>query len=153
MTRGFETTPGEFERQFNEALLARNEDRADDAVSLLETLLATDIDRATVAMTLTTTLLYEKDKKDKPDPARAERLLSEAMVLRPRSEIASVALLHALVDLGRRGDAFAEAKRFLVLRDSEEYSRMLREMTDYLRTRRVVDDVAHDEREDDSRPK
>ncbi len=54
----------------------------------------------------------------------------EAVELSPKSELASLGLFHTLWNLNRVWDAYGEAKRFLSLRDSEEYFRMIEEMRD-----------------------
>jgi predicted Zn-dependent protease len=56
------------------------------------------------------------------DYEAAERSLSIAITLRPRSELASLAMFHTLKHLNRVNDAFGEMRRFLAIRpESREY--------------------------------
>ena len=56
------------------------------------------------------------------DYESAESSFLMATALRPRSELASLAMFHTLKHLGRINDAFAEMRRFLALRpESHEY--------------------------------
>jgi tetratricopeptide (TPR) repeat protein len=54
----------------------------------------------------------------------------QAVRLSPRSEKASVVLLHVLRGTGRHGEARDEMKRFLAIRWSDEYARILKETGD-----------------------
>ena len=118
-------TPDEFRKKFDEALQARDRDDVDEGIRMLEELLLVGQHRAAVLGTLGSLLLYEKE-----DAARAEPLLRELIALSPRSERGSLAFFHSLIGIGRVDDAFAEAGRFLQLRDSEEYRRLLKDIAD-----------------------
>ena len=111
-------TREEFEHKFNAASQARDRDAPDEGIGLIEELLLSGQDRPVV---LGTMFSYEKDDAVRPEP-----VLRESVALSPRSEMASIALFHPLVRLGR----LAEAERFLVLeaQDSEEYRRLLTEI-------------------------
>ena len=59
----------------------------------------------------------------------AECSFSMALALRPRSELASLCMFHTLRHLGRVNDAFAEMRRFLILRpESREYALLRQEL-------------------------
>lgn len=59
----------------------------------------------------------------------AEKSLSVAVALRPRSELASLTMFHTLKHLGRINAAFAEMRRFLALRpESREYELLRQEL-------------------------
>ncbi len=63
------------------------------------------------------------------DYAAAETSFSIAIDLRPRSELASLAMFHTLKHLRRVDDAFAEMRRFLALRpEAPGYELLLSEM-------------------------
>ena len=60
-----------------------------------------------------------------PEAIAAFRRATE---LAPQSELASLSLFHCLIDQGGTDAAFDEMRRFLFLRDSDEYRRLLREI-------------------------
>jgi predicted Zn-dependent protease len=63
------------------------------------------------------------------DYEAAEKSLAIAITLRPRSELASLAMFHTLKHLHRVNDAFAEMRRFLAIRpESREYELLRLEM-------------------------
>jgi tetratricopeptide (TPR) repeat protein len=62
------------------------------------------------------------------DFSNAFECYQKAVKLSPKSELASLGLFHTLWDMGRERDAFEEAKRFLSLRESEEYLKLIEEM-------------------------
>ncbi len=53
--------------------------------------------------------------------------LREAVAMRPKSEISSLALFHVLWGLDKRRDAVQEMGRFMALCDSEDYREMFTE--------------------------
>ena len=116
-------TPDEFEQRFNAAVQARDRDAPDEAIRLLEELLPVGLHRPLVLGWIGLLFLYEKE-----DPDAAEPLLRETVQVAPRWTTALIAFFHTLVDLGRMDEALAEAERFLALRDSERYRRLLQEM-------------------------
>ena len=67
------------------------------------------------------------------DLSKALDCYIETVSLSPKSELASLGLFHTLWDLGRAGEACNEAKRFLSLRESEEYFLLIEEMRDAFR--------------------
>ena len=70
--------------------------------------------------------LYFKQK----DFERSSDCLREVVELSPNSELGSIQLFHTLWDMGKEWEAFAEAKRFLSLHDSQAYFSMIEEMRD-----------------------
>lgn len=58
----------------------------------------------------------------------AAQYLRHTVHLAPRSERASIGLFHCEVRLGRVDSAFEEMRRFLKIRDSEEYRRLVDEI-------------------------
>jgi tetratricopeptide (TPR) repeat protein len=64
------------------------------------------------------------------DYVHAHDCYQKAVELKPESELASLGLFHTLWDMGREREALAEAKRFLSLRESEEYFKLAEEMRD-----------------------
>lgn len=64
------------------------------------------------------------------DLEKARICYEEATALSPNSELASLGYFHTLWNMGREWDAYAEAKRFLSIRDSEEYFLTIEEMRD-----------------------
>ena len=59
------------------------------------------------------------------DPRRAEDHFRQAIALRPRAELPSLGLYHALAEMGQWERAFEEIVRFVALRDSAEYRELL----------------------------
>lgn len=55
--------------------------------------------------------------------------LTKSVALAPRAELPSLYLFHALWKVGRVDDAFDEARRLLRQRPSDEYRRLMREIT------------------------
>lgn len=62
------------------------------------------------------------------DNGSGEQYFREAVQIAPRSEAASLGLVHSLMGLGREDKAFDEMRRFLSLRASAEYSRILEDI-------------------------
>jgi predicted Zn-dependent protease len=110
----------DFEAQFNLALKLRADGRPAAAIELLVELRAREQSRPAVAGMLGAILLYDLD-----NPAEALSHLLESSKLSPNSELASVALFHALFELERTGEAFDEMRRFMSNHRSEEYERLL----------------------------
>jgi tetratricopeptide (TPR) repeat protein len=115
-------TETEFEAAFDSALGLRETD-PEAAVAALEALLKVNLHRASVVGVLAGTLLYEIG-----DLSRALPYAKDSVALSPRSERASLALFLALIRQGEEVAAFEEARRFLSLRESEEYRRLLQEL-------------------------
>jgi len=65
---------------------------------------------------------------DLNDFTKALECYRKAVVIKPKSELASLGLFHTLWNLGKRDEAFDEMRRFLSISSSEEYSRLLSEM-------------------------
>ena len=63
----------------------------------------------------------------------------KAVKLNAESELASLGLFHTLCNMERESEAFAEAKRFLSIRESEEYFLLIEEMRDSLNETTTVD--------------
>lgn len=63
-----------------------------------------------------------------PDLENALICYQETVSISPKSELGSLGLFHTLWDMGREAEAFAEAKRFLALRDSIEYLKLFEEI-------------------------
>lgn len=124
MPRG---TSAKFEEVFNAALKARCAGDVENALELCgraleqgegvdNTLLAAAHGEcAHICMFLLVT----------PDINEAERHFKAATQLVPKSELASMGLFHALVELGRWRDALEEIVRLVSLRDSPEYRELL----------------------------
>jgi len=62
------------------------------------------------------------------DWQRALPLYQRTVSLSPESELASLGLFHSLWNVGKRKEALAEMKRFLSLKESEEYRQLIKEI-------------------------
>ena len=113
----------DLEADFERATSLRDGGDLAQARAILERLASEGPDRFVVWLVLGG---VQMDQEDYPG---AERSFSMVTALRPRSEIASIALFHTLRHLGRTNDAFAEMRRFLALRpESHEYDILRREL-------------------------
>ncbi len=63
------------------------------------------------------------------DAQRAAECFTRATQLNPSLEIASLGLFHALWSLGKQSAAFDEMRRFRRVSQSDEYERLIAEMT------------------------
>jgi len=122
-------TKVDHENRFDAAVAMTREGRHGEAVAALEELIDLAGDdprvRAAAHAYLGGLHLYERG-----DPVRAEPHFLAALALHPKAERASLGLFHSLVGQGRIEEALEEARRFLALRPSEEYSTLLTEMLD-----------------------
>lgn len=111
------------EALFEEALKLRDSGQIEAAIEKLEEIL-NENRRSDAAMFGTLGNIYWKSK----DFPNASKCFRKAVKLSPQSELASLGLFHTLWDMGRERDAFEEAKRFLSIRDSEEYFKLVEEL-------------------------
>lgn len=115
----------DFEIEFKRAVELRHRGLTDEAIEIFRKLLETSQHRASVLGMIGGLYLFDKES-----PTDALPFLEESAKLAPKSEMASVCLFHAFWNLNRTDDAFNEMKRFLALRDSEEYQRLLAEINE-----------------------
>lgn len=113
-------TPIQFKRLYDDALELRQHQHPRDAVRILKELEGMHVHRPAVIGMLGTILLYDLEDVDGALP-----YLRESVSLSPRSEVSSIALFHAWIRKGERAQALREAKRFVLRRPSDEYSRLL----------------------------
>jgi predicted Zn-dependent protease len=66
---------------------------------------------------------------DLDQPTKAAKYFRRATKLSPRSELASLGLFHSLWSVDAVDAAFAEMRRFLKRADSQEYAKLLRDLT------------------------
>jgi predicted Zn-dependent protease len=66
-----------------------------------------------------------KALRSQGDIVEAEHYFKTAVSLAPRSEMFSLSLFHCLWDQGKREQALEEMRRFIRLRESEEYRTIL----------------------------
>ena len=66
--------------------------------------------------------------RESGDLPNALKCFKKTTTLSPKSELASRGLFHCLFATGQKDKAFAEARRFLSLRHSDEYDRILNEI-------------------------
>jgi len=116
---------GAIEERFKTAIELRDSERFDDAIEKFTQILAMAPTRRAPILGVMGHIYYKQRAFDK-----ALECYTEAVLLSPRSELGSLGLFHTLWDMGRERDAFAEAKRFLKLQDSDEYFLMIEEMRD-----------------------
>jgi len=104
-------------------------DYAGAAVVLETAMTATDSvhDRLVVGNYLGRLLLFELKDAD-----RAQRLFEALLAVKPDNEHASIGLFHSLWTQGWFDDAFEEAKRFVLLKPSKEYRRIVAEIMEGL---------------------
>src|SRR5262249_4387112 len=117
--------PEAFERLYNQAVTLNRQRQPHEAVRILKGLEQTEHHRAAVVGMLGTILLYDLNDVDTALPP-----LRESGAPPPRSQVSSLALYHALMRKGERALALAEARRFLGLKPSSEYTRLLEGLDD-----------------------
>jgi predicted Zn-dependent protease len=61
-------------------------------------------------------------------PTDAARWFRKVIAQSPTSELASLGLFHSLLHMKREDEAFDEMRRFLTLKPSKEYQRLLRDI-------------------------
>ncbi len=119
------TAQAKIEKLFEEGIALRDSDRLEEAIEKFKEILTLNPPRrAPILGPLGH--IYWKQKSF----AKALECYTEAVSLSPKSELGSLGLFHTLWDLGRYKEALAEARRFLSLRDSEEYFLLIEEMRD-----------------------
>ncbi len=118
-------TEDEFEEKFNAALRHRDEAAPEEAIVVLERLLLTGMRRASVVAVLGLITYLELH-----DPEHALPYLREAALLSPSSELSSLTLFHALLQIGEIDEAFEESRRFLASNDSVNYRTVLNGLAD-----------------------
>ena len=116
---------GAIEELFKNAIELRDLERFDDAIEKFTQILAMSPTRRAPILGVMGHIYFKQRAFDK-----ALECYTEAVSLSPMSEMGSLGLFHTLWNMGREWDAFAEAKRFLTLRDSDEYFLMIEEMRD-----------------------
>jgi tetratricopeptide (TPR) repeat protein len=115
----------EIERIFKDATELRDSGRLVEAAEKLHSILSMSPQRkAPILGPLAHIYFLLKDYEN------ARSYFVETLRLSPKSELASLGLFHTLWNMGKPRDAFEEAKRFLALRDSEEYFLLAEEMRD-----------------------
>lgn len=116
---------GEAERLFNEAIQLRDLGEYDKAITNLIEVQneGTVSDAATLGVLGHIYFL----KEDWPE---ALKCFVKLVTLSPRSELASLNLFHTFIHLERVDEAFDEARRFLSVRDSEEYRLLFNEINE-----------------------
>ena len=121
------TTDVDYEELFDTAVAMTKAGRHREAIDVLEGLIGlAGVEPRLLAASykyLGDVHLHEMD-----DPARAEHCFRQALTLFPRAERASLGLFHSLMGQERVEDALMEARRFVALRPSQEYSRLLAEI-------------------------
>ena len=115
-------TPDEFEKLLGQAIDLKNQERNGEAAHLLERLRETNPESASVHALLGDAL-WEQGKLAESIPA-----FRRAVVLSPKSEMASLGLFHTLMESGDKSSAVAEMRRFLGVADSEEYESLARSL-------------------------
>ena len=105
----------EFKILFEQAIDLRNEERFGEAVQILDQLLRMNPISASAHAILADTLW------DLGKLVEAITAFQMAVELAPESEMASLGLLHTLLESGDKMGAIAEMDRFLSVSDSEEY--------------------------------
>ncbi len=115
-----------------EAIEYRNQDCSQKAVTLLLPHVRLIMQSAPAAGLLAT--LYW----DQHNYAKAAKWFAVAVRLAPLSEKASLGLFHSLWEIGKRDQAFDEMRRFLIIGESTEYRRLLRDLKGEL----ALDNVA-----------
>lgn len=111
------------EAMFDHAIELRDSGRLSEAVEKLNDILSMSPTRRAPILGTLGHIHFRMKTLDK-----ALECYKEAVDLSPTSELASLGLFHTLWNMGLVWDAYAEAKRFLSMRDSEEYFRMIEEM-------------------------
>src|SRR5436190_15803202 len=112
---------------FDEAMKLRDEGKLEDAALLLQKMLRqiAPEQRGGLAAHAYVQLGYVRGLQQRA--VDSERALREATRLKPRFELASIALFHALCDLERRRDALEEGLRLVSLRESLAYRELFEE--------------------------
>ncbi|MGE3467246.1 MAG: tetratricopeptide repeat protein [Pyrinomonadaceae bacterium] len=111
----------------DEAIRLRDSGRLSEAADKLREILAMSPERRAPILGVLAHIYFTMKDFD-----RALECYEEAVELSAKSELGSLGLFHTLWNLGRTSDAFKEAGRFLALRDSEEYSQLIKEMREGL---------------------
>ncbi|HUO08727.1 MAG TPA: hypothetical protein VM008_10535 [Phycisphaerae bacterium] len=112
----------------NRAIALRNRGRGKEAIRVLAPEMAA-LRHSAPGSGLLATLYWEES-----DWKKAADWFGQTVKLSPRSERASLGLFQSLWDLGKVEEAFDEMRRFLVIGESEEYKRVLREILQEKRT-------------------
>jgi predicted Zn-dependent protease len=113
----------DLDTEFQRATLLRDSGDLPGARALLERLSKSHSTVFGIWLVLGGVQMSESDYQE------AEKSLSVATALRPRSELASLSLFHTLKHLDRLNEAYAEMRRFLALRpESHEYDLLRQEL-------------------------
>jgi predicted Zn-dependent protease len=120
-----------FEEKFQDAMDRKNSEDFDSAYIMLSELAYEYPNRPSVLGVLA-------------DVAERKGLIQEAAdyfrqvtILSPKSEMASLGLFHTIFDLGDVNGAFEEMKRFISLKHSDEYTRLLDNITAALKDEEI----------------
>ena len=109
-------------KRFDEAVKLRNQSEFERAREILMQLHRNE-PKSAVILTVLADVCWDMKHLDE-----AISFFQQASVLMPSSEITSVGLFHCLWEADRIDDAFAEMKRFLASYESDEYTRLLKDM-------------------------
>ncbi len=110
------------EPEFNRALRLRDGGDWLGAATIFERLDAEHPNQAAILGMWSSIYFHLKDWE------RALPLYLQTVALSPKSELASLGLFHSLWNVGRQKEAFTEMRRFLSLRESEEYRQLIEEV-------------------------
>ncbi len=110
------------ENEFQEALRLRDSGKLSESVEILSRLAKDPEATATVF------LILGQVWGDLSHPLVAVEAFRIATQMKPRAELASLGLFHALWKVGRTDEAFCEMRRFLILADSPEYKQLIADM-------------------------
>lgn len=108
--------------EFQEALRLRDSGKLSESVEILSRLAKGPDATATVF------LILGQVWGDLNHPLVAVEAFRIATQMKPRAELASLGLFHALWKVGRTEEAFCEMRRFLILADSPEYKQLIADM-------------------------
>lgn len=115
--------PEPLEPRFTEALRLRDEAKFAESEDILSEL------SSEYPQTAAVWLMLGHVRWKREDLSAATESFRRASILAPKMELASLGLFHTLWELGRRDEAFEEARRYITLAGpSKEYGMLLREL-------------------------
>lgn len=103
------------------AIVARNDGRLEEAVSILESIVS-NVPGNAVAQTVLGGIYWDQERS-----VDALRCFTCAIEANPTLEMASLPIFHIYMEMDEVDKAFAEMRRFLSLAESQEYQRLIYE--------------------------
>jgi tetratricopeptide (TPR) repeat protein len=117
----------QFDEIFQRAIDLKNDGHLSAAYEIALQLVDTNPENIPVLFFLAT-IAYEKKML-----SQAAQYFKRVTLLSPKAETASLGLFHSLFALGNTDGAFDEMKRFMAIRDSDEYEVLLKDITEALK--------------------